>query len=122
MECFAVAAVVALVAGTVLVAGYSSKSNDDAQVAADAKCAACPARGTEACCKAGGEGCGQCAATGAGACGESACGAGQAKPACQSGSQTCGAQEAGSAACCGQPTCAQPKQPASGSGQCTLAK
>ena len=110
----AVVVVVALVAGTALVAGYANRPNDGTQVTADDKCAGCPAKGTDACPKvrAGG-----CCGTDAcpGACEKPTCDAEQAQPACQNSAGACCGQTTEPAACPFQAS-----QPACASGQCPM--
>jgi len=107
----AVLVIAVLAAGTLLVAGYAGKPNTDTQVAADAKCAACPLEGSESCCKVTGACCqeGQACAS---ACEKSTC---QEKAA-----GCCSAKPAGSS--CSASPCGGQAKTACGTGGCSLSK
>jgi len=103
----AVVAIVALAAGTLLVAGYAERPEADVQVAAEAKCAGCPLQGTPMCCKAGGDSC----------CGGKNCASACEKQGCESQTSGCTREKAATTATCTGQT-ARP----CGTGGCSMAK
>ena len=116
----AVVAVVALAAGTLLVAGYADRPDADVQVAAGAKCAACPAKGTESCCKVQADSCcgsKECAS----GCQDKGCESGSAKQACESQAGGCTREKAGATPCSSSPCGGQTATPC-GAGGCSMAK
>ena len=115
----AVVAIVALAAGTLLVAGYAEKPGAETEVAAEAKCAGCPLQGTPLCCKVSGESCcgsKECAS----ACQEKGCQSGAAKQGCESQTSGCTREKAAATATT-SPCTGQTATPF-GTGGCTLAK
>ena len=82
--------VVALAAGTVLVAGYVNKPSTPAPVACPDDCDGCPWQGTDACCKTDDPGC--CAQT-------DQCASPCPQTTCEAKSAGCCPQEAPAASC-----------------------
>ena len=115
-----VVTIVALAAGTLLVAGYADKPNDSVQVAAEAQCAACPLQGSESCCKAGSDSCGgseDCAS----ACEGKGCAGACDKQGCDSQAGGCIREKAAAASCSVSP-CGGQSTTTCGGGGCTLPK
>ncbi len=108
----AVAVIVALAAGTMLLAGYVDKPSQGTAAAPDAKCAGCSMEGTPQCCKAAGSCQGHetdavASPASEGTCGGSGCAQDQQQTGCSGGGcpdQTqggCGSGGCGSGGCGG---------------------
>ncbi len=111
-----VVTIVALAAGTLLVAGYAEKPSDSVQVAAEAKCGGCPLQGSEFCCEAGSDSCcwsKDCAS----ACEDKGCAGACEKQGYDNRAGGCTREKAATASTCGRQS-----QTACGGGGCTLAK
>jgi hypothetical protein len=99
-----VAVVAALAAGTVLVAGYVDRTDASA---ADVKCAACPAKDTDACCKNKTDspcGTGACTSDSGGCCQDGAAAAGCAGGGCSVEGGAAGEQTGTVTGCGGEST------------------
>lgn len=105
----AVVVIVALAAGTVLLAGYVDKPSQTTAAATDGKCMDCPREGTPACCKVAGSCQGHEADKAASACKKSTCG----------DAASSGCSEAKSeAVCCPSGGCAGQTQGSCSAGGC----